>query len=274
MDSVTPNYFTNVVQIHRLQRLTGFVCTPLGQCSKIIKYGLLIRGMVPKSKLLYLAAIATTLIVEIMNVYPLMENSSDASSISKNSQLLKLDDILGLTEQTNNLSNIANDSTAKAANTQMKNYSEDSFDFSIQYPERWFPTTYGSRHYSDLIFFYAPLKNLTDLFPPKVGVAALKFANNISLAEYTNITLNVFNDSDQTVINGSEPTTLAGYPGHAVLLGNIDPDLGNVTYYTVNIWTVHNNNVYALTYEAPASKVKSYLGDFIKMMDSLRIRPE
>jgi hypothetical protein len=208
---------------------------------------------------------AATLIAAIANVYPLIASSADATSNSNNSQLISLDDMLRLEGPDNNIT--------LAAPTQLKNYSDDAFDFTIQYPERWFPTTYGLRHYSDLISFYAPLKNLTDLFPPKVTVSALKFADNISLAQYSNTTLNLYNSSDELVINGSEPTTLAGYPGHAVLLGTIDPDLGNVTYYTVNIWTVHNNNVYALTYEGSESKLGTYLGDFITMRDSLRIGP-
>lgn len=221
--------------------------------------------MVSKSKLVYLTAMAATLIAAIANVYPLIASSADATSNSNNSQLISLDDMLRLEGPDNNIT--------LAAPTQLKNYSDDAFDFTIQYPERWFPTTYGLRHYSDLISFYAPLKNLTDLFPPKVTVSALKFADNISLAQYSNTTLNLYNSSDELVINGSEPTTLAGYPGHAVLLGTIDPDLGNVTYYTVNIWTVHNNNVYALTYEGSESKLGTYLGDFITMRDSLRIGP-
>jgi hypothetical protein len=221
--------------------------------------------VVSKSKLVYLTAMAATLIAAIANVYPLIASSADATSNSNNSQLISLDDMLRLEGPDNNIT--------LAAPTQLKNYSDDAFDFTIQYPERWFPTTYGLRHYSDLISFYAPLKNLTDLFPPKVTVSALKFADNISLAQYSNTTLNLYNSSDELVINGSEPTTLAGYPGHAVLLGTIDPDLGNVTYYTVNIWTVHNNNVYALTYEGSESKLGTYLGDFITMRDSLRIGP-
>lgn len=221
--------------------------------------------MVSKSKLVYLTAMAATLIAAIANVYPLIASSADATSNSNNSQLISLDYMLRLEGPDNNIT--------LAAPTQLKNYSDDAFDFTIQYPERWFPTTYGLRHYSDLISFYAPLKNLTDLFPPKVTVSALKFADNISLAQYSNTTLNLYNSSDELVINGSEPTTLAGYPGHAVLLGTIDPDLGNVTYYTVNIWTVHNNNVYALTYEGSESKLGTYLGDFITMRDSLRIGP-
>jgi hypothetical protein len=208
---------------------------------------------------------AATLIAAIANVYPLIASSADATSNSNNSQLISLDDMLRLEGPDNNIT--------LAAPTQLKNYSDDAFDFTIQYPERWFPTTYGLRHYSDLISFYAPLKNLTDLFPPKVTVSALKFADNISLAQYSNTTLNLYNSSDELVINGSEPTTLAGYPGHAVVLGTVDPDLGNVTYYTVNIWTVHNNNVYALTYEGSESKLGTYLGDFITMRDSLRIGP-
>jgi len=221
--------------------------------------------VVSKSKLVYLTAMAATLIAAIANVYPLIASSADATSNSNNSQLISLDDMLRLEGPDNNIT--------LAAPTQLKNYSDDAFDFTIQYPERWFPTTYGLRHYSDLISFYAPLKNLTDLFPPKVTVSALKFSDNISLAQYSNTTLNLYNSSDELVINGSEPTTLAGYPGHAVLLGTIDPDLGNVTYYTVNIWTVHNNNVYALTYEGSESKLGTYLGDFITMRDSLRIGP-
>jgi len=221
--------------------------------------------VVSKSKLVYLTAMAATLIAAIANVYPLIASSADATSNSNNSQLISLDDMLRLEGPDNNIT--------LAAPTQLKNYSDDAFDFTIQYPERWFPTTYGLRHYSDLISFYAPLKNLTDLFPPKVTVSALKFADSISLAQYSNTTLNLYNSSDELVINGSEPTTLAGYPGHAVLLGTIDPDLGNVTYYTVNIWTVHNNNVYALTYEGSESKLGTYLGDFITMRDSLRIGP-
>jgi hypothetical protein len=219
--------------------------------------------VVPESKLVYLTAIIAMLISAMANIYPFFASSAYATLNSNNSQLISLGDILKQMGQDNNMT--------LAAPSQLKNYSDDAFDFTIQYPERWFPTTYGAGHYSDLISFYAPLKNITDMFPPKVTISALKIADSISLAEYTNITLNVFNSSDQRVINGSEPTTLSGYPAHAVLLGSIDPDFGNITYYTVNIWTVHNNNVYALTYEGSASKVKSYLGDFITMLHSLRI---
>jgi hypothetical protein len=183
-------------------------------------------------------------------------NNSESSSL-----LLRIEELLatGVQNQT------GDDASS------LKQYNSSAYNVSIKYPEGWIPSTYGMRHYSDLIGFYSPLENLSDTFPVKGTISMLIFSQDISLDRYTNSTLTALNASRQIDIKDSGPFILSGYPGYAAVLEYNDTQNRNITFTTVNIWTVVKQGVYALTYEGESSKVKLHLPEFARMVESFRI---
>jgi len=155
--------------------------------------------------------------------------------------------------------------------SNLKQYNSTAYNVSIKYPEGWIPSTYGMRQYSDLIGFYSPLENLSDMFPVKVTISMLLFSQDISLDQYTNSTLAAFNASGRIDIKMSGPFTLSGYPGYAAVLDYNDTQNGNRMFTTMNIWTSVKQGIYAITYEGESSKVKLHLPEFARMVESFHI---
>lgn len=67
---------------------------------------------------------------------------------------------------------------------------------------------------------------------------------------WMSISTTAFNRSNQINLTDSNSTTVGGYPGYGTLLGYDVTQNGNINhFYTLNVWTVVNKSVHALTYE-------------------------
>ena len=141
----------------------------------------------------------------------------------------------------------------------------------MQYPSNWIASTSGLTDYTDLIAFYSPLQNLSDSFPARLTIALVSYSQNVSLPEYTNLVLTKFNQSDQVDVRSSSEVTIAGYPGHRVVLAVQPFQNSTLIFHQMNTWTTIGNKLYLLRYEGEESTFNQYLPEVNQMLESLRL---
>lgn len=139
------------------------------------------------------------------------------------------------------------------------------------FPSNWTFSTSGLPEYTQVGAFYAPLQNISDPIPARLTITVMSYQKDISLKEFTNMTLSSLNQTDQIMITSSDPTTLAGRPGHQVIFSTL-PNIGNpVAFEIMHFWTTVGSKVYVLQYSVESSKFDAYLSTVKQMLESLRI---
>src|SRR6187431_2549209 len=119
--------------------------------------------------------------------------------------------------------------------------------------------------------FYGPLQNLSDPIPPRLTITVMNYQQNVSLKDFTNMTLSSLNQTNQVKILSSEPTTLAGHPGYQVVFSTL-PNIGNpVSFEIMHSWISMGKKIYVLQYSAESSKFDTYLPTIKQILQSLRI---
>jgi hypothetical protein len=151
-------------------------------------------------------------------------------------------------------------------------YSNPTYGIFMQYPSNWIASISGLTDYADLIAFNSPLQNVSDSFPARLRISVIPYSQNISLSEYTEFVWTMLNQSGQFDVKSSSEVTVAGYPGHRVVLAN-QPPVQNTTLvvYQMNTWTTVGNKVYLLTYEGEESTFNQHLPEVSQMLETLRI---
>ena len=144
-------------------------------------------------------------------------------------------------------------------------------DIFMQYPSNWIASTSGLADYTDLVAFYSPLQNLSDTFPARLTIALVNYGQNISLPEYTNLVLTRLNQSEQVDVRSSSEVTIAGYPGHRVVLAIQPFQNSTLIFHQMNTWTTIGNKVYQLRYEGEESTFNQHLPEVSQMLKTLRI---
>lgn len=141
----------------------------------------------------------------------------------------------------------------------------------MQYPSNWTVSSSALRDYTDVVAFYSPLQNLSDALPAQLVLSMVRYSQNISLDEYTNLSLSALNQSQQFIVNESNPFTLANNPAHKIIFSAISPtDQGN--FNVMQIWTSIGNKLYILSYNAEASKFSKNLPTIEQMLQSVEIK--
>jgi hypothetical protein len=144
-------------------------------------------------------------------------------------------------------------------------------DIFMQYPSSWIASTSGLADYTDLVAFYSPLQDLSDSFPARLTIALVNYGQNISLPEYTNLVLTRLNQSEQVDVRSSSEVTIAGYPGHRVVLAVQPFQNSTLIFHQMNTWTTIGNKVYQLRYEGEESTFNQHLPEVSQMLETLRI---
>jgi hypothetical protein len=99
----------------------------------------------------------------------------------------------------------------------------------------------------------------------------MSYQQNVSLKDFTNVTLSSLNQTNQIKISSSGPTTLAGRPGYQVVFSTL-PSMGNpVSFEIMHSWTAVDNKIYVFQYSVESSKFDTYLPTVKQILDSLRI---
>ncbi|MGH9976070.1 MAG: hypothetical protein ACRD8Z_09595, partial [Nitrososphaeraceae archaeon] len=126
--------------------------------------------------------------------------------------------------------------------------------------------------YTNIITFYSPLENISDRFPENVGISITPYSQNITLDDYNTQVATGLNMSPGIVrLIESNSTTLADNPAYRIA---ISPQVGNNSQFMfkiMRIWTIEDNNVYAIAYTAEPGRYDNYLPTVQKMIDSFEI---
>jgi hypothetical protein len=150
-------------------------------------------------------------------------------------------------------------------------YENPLVGIKMQYPSNWTVSSSALRDYTDVVAFYSPLQNLSDALPAQLVLSMVRYSQNISLDEYTNLSLSALNQSQQFIVNESNPFTLANNPAHKIIFSAISPtDQGN--FNVMQIWTSIGNKLYILSYNAEASKFSKNLPTIEQMLQSVEIK--
>ncbi|HEY6949941.1 MAG TPA: hypothetical protein VI146_04965 [Nitrososphaeraceae archaeon] len=186
------------------------------------------------------------------------------------SQTVSAIEVPALTPNNNNYgfqleSNVTNSSSNEVI------YRNPQHGLFMLFPSNWTFSTSGLPQYTQVAAFYAPLQNLSDLIPARFTITVMSYQQNVSLKEFTNMTLSSLNETNQVKILNSNPTTLAGRPGYQVVFSTL-PNMGSpVSFKIMHSWTAINNKIYVFEYGVESSKFNTYLPTVKQMLDSLKI---
>jgi len=163
-------------------------------------------------------------------------------------------------------SNVTNSSSNEVV------YRNPQHGIFMLFPSNWTFSTSGLPQYTQVAAFYAPLQNLSDLIPARFTITVMSYQQNVSLKEFTNMTLSSLNETNQVKILSSNPTTLAGQPGYQVVFSTL-PNMGSpVSFKIMHSWTAINNKIYVFEYGVESSKFNTYLPTVKQILDSLKIQ--
>lgn len=151
-------------------------------------------------------------------------------------------------------------------------YDNPANGIKMQYPADWIVSTNGLQSYSDIVGFFSPLQNLTDVLPAQVALSVMSYSANISLDEYTNMTLTEI-EQQGLEVNESNAFTLAGNHGYRIIFSP-PPQTVPVSLSVLQVWTVINDKVYLLAYTAEGSEFQNNLPLVQQMLDSLQVQPQ
>lgn len=150
-------------------------------------------------------------------------------------------------------------------------YRNPQYGIFMLFPSNWTFSTSGLPEYTQVAGFYAPLQNLSDPIPARFTITVMSYQQNVSLKDFTNMTLSSLNETQQINISSSNPTTLAGQPGYQVVFSTL-PNMGNpISFEIMHSWTAIGNKVYVFQYSVESSKFDTYLPTVTQILKSLRI---
>ena len=139
----------------------------------------------------------------------------------------------------------------------------------MQYPSDWRVSQNGLRDFSDIIGFYAPYGNLSDLFPAHLIVSIKHYSENMTLDGYSNFVNNSLKQPNVQVIK-SNPSTLAGNPAHEAVFvaspGTVPFKIG-----TILVWMIKGNNVYTISFFSEQGKFLNYIPTAQKMINTFEL---
>lgn len=150
-------------------------------------------------------------------------------------------------------------------------YKNPQHGIFMLFPSNWTFSTSGLPEYNQIAAFYAPLQNLSDPIPARLTIAVMSYEQSISLKDFTNMTISSINQTGQVTISSSEPTTLAGRPGHQLVFSTL-PNMGNpISFEILHSWTVVDNKIYVFQYSAESARFDSYLPTVKHILETLTI---
>lgn len=157
------------------------------------------------------------------------------------------------------------------SSTNQLAYQNSQHGIFMLFPSNWTFSNSGLPEYNQVAAFYGPLQNLSDPVPPRLTITVMNYQQNVSLKDFTNMTLSSLNQTNQVKILSSGPTTLADHPGYQVIFSTL-PNIGNpVSFEIMHSWIAMGKKIYILQYSAESSKFDTYLPTIKQILQSLRI---
>lgn len=152
-------------------------------------------------------------------------------------------------------------------------YFSDTFGVSIDYPGEWMFEEHQALGTNITIVKFSSCHD------KRVNVALTfhNFSENVTLEQYTNYKINSVSSLPSSMLSTKEiiehkDTWINTYPGYQLIIKSNLPLFWNVfstisTYY----WTIMNNSVYGIVYNAPEDQHAVYLPVVKEMVDSFQI---
>ena len=203
---------------------------------------------------------------------PLIASTTNSNTLLQFKQALAQVQKEGEQGTTNNSTTKTNDTTSTAQRQAFLPYENPAAGVFMQYPSNWTASISGLRDYTELIAFYSPLENLSQPFGTRLSISLVKYAENVSLPEYTDFVLAGLQNQTQVEVKNSSDITVAGYPAHRLVLAGTTPLQNNLfTLYQMNTWITIGNKIYIVTYEGEESIFNRHLPEVTHMLESLAI---
>ncbi len=162
-------------------------------------------------------------------------------------------------------------SATNVTSTDLLPYVNRMHGILMSIPSNWTLSTSGLPDYTQIAGFYSPLQNLSDSIPARLSISVMNYQQNVSLKDFTNLTLTSLNRTGQFKVISSDPVTLAGRPGYQIILSTL-PNLGNpLNFGLMQSWTAVGTKIYQFSYSTESSKFATYLPTVELMLKSLRI---
>lgn len=170
-------------------------------------------------------------------------------------------------ESINNLTSNSN----LSSNAPFSNFESRVHGVSLSYPSNWTVSTSGLPEYTQIVAIYSPLTNISDTIPARFSISVFSYENNISLTDFTNMTLGSLNGSQQFQMVSSGPTTIDSNPAYQVILSTLPSMQSPLPFGLMNTWTAVGNTLYLMSYSADSSEFSRYLPLVEKMLASFEI---
>lgn len=154
-------------------------------------------------------------------------------------------------------------------NNNFLTYQNPNYGIKMQYPSDWSASQSGLRDYTNVIAFYSPLENISDVFPEHLTLSITDYSQHITLQEFNTVLNNTLKQPGVKILE-STPITLAHNPAHKIVFL---PPAGNVPikFETMLVWTVKSDKVYIISYNSEAARYSTYLPTIQKMINSFEI---
>ena len=159
--------------------------------------------------------------------------------------------------------------TAKAMNNFLT-YQNPTYGIKIQYPSDWTMSQTGLRDYTNIVAFYSPLGNLSDMIPQRLLLSRTHYSQNISLNDYSKLVNDTLKQPGIQIVESKSITLTGGVLAHRVVF---IPPAGNAPFKPeiMLVWTAKGDNIYTLSYNGDAAKYHIFLPTIEKMIDSFEI---
>jgi hypothetical protein len=165
------------------------------------------------------------------------------------------------------------------ASIRFLNFSNPIFGIKIQYPDSWSPRvySYNNEGNSTIVGFYTPSKTASQLgnisgvsgqFVPYLDIFVFD-SKNMSLEKIIDGRMKRIQNTTDVVIE-SKPFTLGGnHDAHRLVYSTITG--GDEFFKKIQIYTIHNNKVYLITFTAQETLFSNYIPLVENMIDSFEI---
>ncbi len=165
--------------------------------------------------------------------------------------------------------------SAVNSNNNFITYENPTYGIRIQYPGDWQKTEHinANRFWVD---FMSPLKNNPNAFPVtlSLSVEGLNHTITTTTNEYVNgILINAKQSlPDFQIIESNPDVNMTGISAYKIVYSFLSQDpAAQVHFQSMNIWSVKDKKVYAISYTQAKSLYAAYLPTVQKMVDSFEI---
>ena len=164
----------------------------------------------------------------------------------------------------------ASSTAAKKTSDNFLTYQNPTYGIKIQYPSDWTISQTGLTDYNNIVAFYSPLGNLSDMSPQRLLLSRTHYSQNISLNDYSKLINDTLKEPGLQIVESKAITLTGGATAHRVVF---IPPAGNAPFKPeiMLVWTAKGDNIYTLSYNGDAAKYQTFLPAIEKMIASFEI---